>query len=503
MKTLLVIAVFAMLFGLSGVTPALAKGDTLTVGISLGIKSLDPHTTTQAFVHTVLAHINETLVGIEGDSVVPLLAESWELLDDKRSYRFTLKQGVKFHNGEVMTADDVVFSFKRASGQGAAIKAWSSYLSDVEKVDDRTVILRTARPLSDAFLGSLGHPWASILNKKAVISTGQDYGTAPVGTGKFRLRRLVTGDRVELERFDDYHADKAKVKNLTFRTFLEATSRTIELESGSVDVVVDVPPVDISRIKENPDLEIVAVPSWRNYHIGLNLKKAPYDNIKVRQAINLAVNRPGIVKVVFRGYAEPARGPVPSIVAYSDYKNSPDLPYDPEKAKKLLAEAGFPNGFKSGFIVPERSDFQNIATILQSNLRDVGIDLKINIVDYGNFADVARQPDHDPFVNNWGNPPTSNPFFAIDPLIHSKFIGQTNRFFYSNPKVDALLEKGVAVTDKAEKTAIYKEVWDILNVDLPMIPLLAPSNIFGKTKSLKGVTFSSSLITYYGNGYFE
>jgi peptide/nickel transport system substrate-binding protein len=223
----------------------------------------------------------------------------------------------------------------------------------------------------------------------------------------------------------------------------------------------------------------------------------------VRQAINIAINRPGIVKAVYRGFAQAARGAFPSTVAYSDYENAPELPYDPQKAKELLAEAGLAGGFKSGFIVPERSDFQGIATIIQSNLKEIGIDLEIRIIDYNQLTEVARLPQHDPFINNLGNAPTSNPVFSIDPLVNGRFIGASNRFFYSNPNLDRLLDTAVASEDEKEKTELYKAAWDILGTDLPMVNILVPLNIWGKVKNLQGVSFSANMITNYGTAYFE
>lgn len=194
-----------------GASPVLAKGDTLTVGVVQGSKTLDPQGTTAGVSYGVIVHLNETLVTMEKDKIVPLLAEKWKMLDDNVSYEFTLKQGVKFHNGETMTAADVVYSFKRAlSPAGVAVKSLSMYLADVRKVDDRTVLLQSVSPMGEAFLGSLSHPWASILSRKATEASGLDYGQHPVGTGKFKIKRWVPGDRVEMERFEDYHGAKAR-----------------------------------------------------------------------------------------------------------------------------------------------------------------------------------------------------------------------------------------------------------------------------------------------------
>lgn len=500
--TALTLSILCLAFGAHGVA---ARGDTLTVGLVQGVKILDPQGTTAGVAYSVIVHLNETLVGIEKGKVVPLLAESWKVHDDKVTYTFTLKKGVKFHNGEIMTADDVVYSFKRAlSPAGVAVKALSMYLADVQKVDDHTVTLKAVSPMGEAFLGSLSHPWASILSAKAVEASGLDYGQQPVGTGKFKLTRLVPGDRVEMERFDEYHGEKAKVKNLIMRGIIEAASRTIELESGAVDVIMDVAPVDVSRIKDNPKLEVVSVPSFRSYHMGFDVTLPPYDNPGVREAINIALNRPGIIKVVFRGHAEAARGPIPSTIEYSKYKTSPDIPYDPAGARKLLQEAGYGNGFKTELLISDRSDYVGMATVVQNNMKAIGIDMSIKVLEAGAFIDTIRLPKHGPFLNNWGgNVPTSDPFFSMTPLFHSKNVGQTNRSFYKNQTVDELLEKGVHTLNSNERAPIYAELWDILNKELPHATILAPLNIYGQVKELRGVDYSPTVINFFGNAYFE
>ncbi len=495
--------VFSLLLGAA---PAISRGDTLTVGITLDGKTLDPQATTQGTTFGVCWHVSETLVTVKDGKIAPLLATSWKMLDDKQTYEFTLKDKVTFHNGELMTADDVVYSFQRAmSPAGATTRGWSMYLADVGKKDEKTVYLKAKSPMGQTFIGMLSHPWASVYNKKYTEAVGKDYGQKPVGTGKFKFKNMVLGDRVELERFDGYHGEKAKVKNLIFRTIVEPSGRTIELESGAIDVATEVAPVDAGRLKDNPKLEFVEVPSYRLHHIGIDVTSPPYDNLKVRQAMSLAINRPGIVKTVFRGFAAPARGPIPPTIDYSQHDQSPELPYDPALAKKLLAEAGYPNGFKGKMMTGERYDYQKGATVAQSNLRDIGIDLELRIFDTATLVEYMRQPKHEPYgTNNWGgNVPTSDPFFYLNALYHSSNIGNTNRSYYKNPELDTLLDRGVAEVDPAKRNEYYAKAWSILNRDLPLIPLTYAINIYARAKNLKGVSFAPTAMNWYGDAYFE
>lgn len=497
------ISVICLLLGFG---QAFAKGDTLTVGVTQTPKTLDPQATSDAGSQNIDMQIYETLVTMDKDNnLVPVLAEKWEALPDKVSYKFYLKKGVKFHNGEPLTADDVVYTFKRAlSPAGVAVKALSMYVADVEKVDDYTVIMKASQPMGDTFVVSLCHPWASILNKKAVESAGKDYGQNPVGTGRFVFKNWVIGDRVQLERFDGYHGEKAKLKNLVYRTIVEASSRTIELESGAVDMIMDPAPNDISRIKENAKLEVVSVPSCRLYYIGLDVTQPPYDNLKVREAMNLAVDRAGIVKIVFRGNAEPARGPITSAIKYNKYNETAPIKKDPAKAKELLKEAGFPNGFKGKLLISDRTDYTKIATILQANFKEVGIDMSIEVFEWGTFLDVIRKQGHQPFLNNWwGGAPAMDPFFLMTPPFHSSAIGQTNRHYFKDAVVDASLDAGASLPDGPERAAAYQKAWDRINEELPWISMVQPLNLYAQAKGLKGVNHSPSILNYLGNAYFE
>jgi peptide/nickel transport system substrate-binding protein len=491
---------------LLGVGQVFAKGDTLTVGVTQTPKTLDPHGTSDAGSQNIVMQINETLVEMDkNNNIVPVLAESWEVLPDKVSYKFKLKSGIKFHNGETMTADDVVYSFKRAlSPDGVAVKALSMYLADVEKVDDNTVILKSTQPMGSTFVASLCHPWASILSKKAVEATGKDYGQHPVGTGRFAFKNWAIGDRVQLVRFDAYHGEKAKLQNIVFRTIVEASSRVIELESGAVDMIMDPAPNDINRIKENPKLEVVSVPSCRLYYIGLDVTKPPYDNLKVRQAMNLAVDRPGLVKIVFRGNAEPARGPVTSAIKYNKYDKTEPIKKDVAKAKELLKEAGFPNGFKGKILISDRTDYTSIATILQANFKEIGIDMGVEVFEWGTFLDVIRKQGHEPFLNNWwGGAPVMDPFFLMTPPFHSSAIGQTNRHYFKDAIVDAALDDGATLPDGPEREAAYHKAWDRINEELPWISMVQPLNLYGQVKGLKGINHSPSILNYLGTAYFE
>ena len=203
----------------------------------------------------------------------PCLAEKWEFLTDK-DYKMTLRKGVKFHNGDEMKAEDVKFSLERANTpRGAQIHEYSQDLDNVEIVDDYTVILHL-KTANTPFFASLSHSWGSIVNKKVVEAAGDDYGIEPVGTGAFKFKEWAKGDHYTFERFDDYWGEKAKVKTLTVRAIPEPTNRTIELETGAVDISYPISTVELSRVEGNDELTLQRMPLSSTTYMGFNTTKA-------------------------------------------------------------------------------------------------------------------------------------------------------------------------------------------------------------------------------------
>jgi len=491
---------------LLGASPVLAKGDTFTVGLLQSPKNLDPHATNDPQSHNVTYAVHEMLVqGTPDGRILPWLAERWEIAPDLMSTKFFLKKGVKFHNGEIMTADDVVYTFQRAlSPAASAIRGLTSHIAGVEKVDDHTVILRSKQPMGDVFMLSLTHPWAGILNQKAVDKFGKNYGQNPVGTGKFVFKRWVTGDRVELERFEDYHGEKAKYKHLIYRVITEAPIRTVELESGACDFIQDPAPIDMGRIKDNPNLVAIAVPSNRLWHIGFDVTREPFDNLKVRQAINMAVKRDPICKISFQGYARPARGMTTSACKYAKYDTTPPFKEDTAAAKKLLAEAGYPNGFKMKLIIADRVDHNSIATILQASLKEIGIDVELDVYEWGTWVDAVARKGHSPYLNNfWGGAPALDPFFLLQTGFHSSAIPTPNRTFYSNKELDAMFDAGAGMLDGPERAKMYGDIWDLLNRELPWVPLVEMLNLYGQSKEVKGIDHGPGVINYFAGASFD
>lgn len=485
-----------------------AKGDTLTIAYPADPKTLDPHLTQDSTSNNTMRQIYESLVALdEKGNIIPRLAEKWVPLEGSKGYTFYLKKGVKFHNGEELKADDVLFTFQRANGpEGAAVQSFSNFIdsANMKVVDDYTIVIPTKQPMGSAFLTSMNHPWSSILNRKAVESAGKEYGLHPIGTGKFQFASWAKGDRVNMTRFEEYHGVKAKVKHLVIRAVIEGTSRTIELESGAVDVSNEIPYVDVKRIQENSDLTMILRPGQVVVILSPDITTPPYNDLRVRQAMDMAIDRKGIVKAIFRGYGQPSTGPVSAQIKYNKHSQTPVQEVNVAKAKELLKEAGYPNGLKGTLFAPDRPEYLAPMTVIQENLRAIGMDMELKVFEWGTYLDAIRQPKHAPFVwYHWGGGPALDPFFFLTPAFHSLSIGQTNRSFLNDPQMDALLDKGAELNDGPERQLVYEQLWDYINATLPWINVAEPNRTFATTKTLRGVSFTPSAITYYGDAYFE
>ena len=501
-KFFLLLAVMSFI----GAATAFAAKDVLTVACPYDAKTLDPHVTNDTGSHLMMRQIYEKLVDFDENlNVVPMLAEKWDISEDGKSYTFYLKKGVKFHNGEEMKASDVLFSFKRMlSPAAAAIHAYSNVIDPegFKVIDDYTLVVKTKEALG-AFLASMNHGFASIVSEKAVTEAGKDYGAQPVGTGPFKYVSWAKGDRIVLERFEDYHDKKAALSKMILRAVTESTSRTIELESGAVDLALDPPGSDVKRLEANNKIEVVRRPGQLVYHLGFNLDKEPYNNIKVRQAMNIAVNRPGMAKVVYRGNAAPSVGPWTSAVKYAP-QDVPQIEYDLEKAKELLKEAGYEKGFKAVLWVPDRKEQADMATILQDEYKKIGIDMEIKVYEWGAYIEALKAADHELYIMGWsGGAPAPDPYFFAGPKFLSSVIGSSNRCRLNDAAVDQLINKGAGMQDGPEREKIYSDLYFRIKELLPWIVLVNPDQISAVKKEIKGIRYGSSSITYFGNAYFE
>ncbi|MDR3331905.1 MAG: ABC transporter substrate-binding protein [Synergistaceae bacterium] len=476
--------------GASG--PASAKKDTLTVGTASDSKSLDPAIAVDVHSSTVYSQIYETLLALDTKkNLIPKLAE-YKQLDDL-NYEFYIKQGVKFHNGEELKASDVVFTIKR--GIETPLLQYIFDVVDPASVvakDDYTVALKLASP-SASFLSSLTSNSASVVSEKAVSEGGENYGMNPVGTGPMKFVKWEKNVSIEIERNDDYYGQKPELKKIIFKPIIEATNRTIELETGGIDVAVDIPPTDYTRVAENADLRLATETGYSIRYVGFNLSKPPFDNEKVRQAISHAIDAEGITLSIRSKNEEVTNAPYSSAMMFYD-RNIEHATYDPALAKQLLAEAGYPKGFTTTIIADERKERVDIATIVQQQLAEIGVTADIKVMEWGTFLNATYGGDTELYVMGWSSA-IPDPDYVVYSVFHSSMMGEGgNMSFVNDPRVDALVERGRTTSNFDERGQIYSELQALLKELSPWVYLWTETLFVGVSDSIDYIELHPSAV---------
>ncbi|MEW8956151.1 glutathione ABC transporter substrate-binding protein [Clostridium sp.] len=464
-------------------TGSIAGDDTLVVAHGADAKTLDPHGTNDQPSSRVSKQIYDRLVEqTEEMEIVPGLAKEWKQLDNL-TWEFKLREGVKFHNGETLKASDVVFSLNRMKNA----KSVSSIISSVDTItatDDSTVIIKTKEPFAP-LLAHLSHTAASILNEKAVEEAGENYGQHPVGTGAYKFASWDAGSQINLEKNEDYFGEKGKMPKIVFRNVKEGTNRTIGLETGEIDIAYDIEPVDTKSVREHKQLQLIEEESLSYTHITMNNKKEPFNDPRVRKAINYAVDKDALIDAILYGSGVKANAPIgKNVFGYTDKAVNYD--YDLEKAKELLKEAGLENGFKTSIWTNDNPVRVQIAQIIQANLKDVGIDAEIISLEWGTFLERTARGEHDMSIGGWTTV-TGDADYALYPLYHSsQHGGAGNRDFYSNKEVDKLLEDAKKSIDPVERKDLYEKAIIAIMDDVPELVLYYGKQNVGARKEVEG-----------------
>ena len=484
--------------------------DTLVFAMNTDVQSMDPQIQNDTTSEQVVKMLYNTLLKFEDDgTVVGDLAESWSVSEDKLTWTFNLKQGVKFHNGKELTSADVKATFDRALNAEAGglrtteiIKMFAS----VEAPDPYTVTITTDGPYGpmESLMCNMS---LGIMDADYIEKYGLDLGTSVEGengTGPFKVVSWERDQEIVVERFDDYFGTPAKLQTVVYTIIPEAASRVIALETGEVDVIDKPTDEDLARLEaDTENFTVLRKPtiSQRLFRFGCN--DPIISNTKVRQAIVYAIDRQAIIDALFTGSAYPSTAPLaPVTFGYSDLG---EIEQDLELAKSLLAEAGYPDGFDTKIVTTER--YQNgieLAEIISQQLAEIGINAKIEVWEWsalsaswnGITADEFDQPI---FIMGAG-PSMRDADGGLRGLYTTSETGLNDRNygFYSNAEVDALIEQGMQETDQQKRVEIYKEAMEILYREDPVAFWLFDMYGLAITSSkVEGVTLSPiSTITF-------
>ncbi|WP_437213959.1 glutathione ABC transporter substrate-binding protein GsiB [Pectobacterium sp. LFLA-215] len=486
-------------FVAAGVTAAMAASPVwaakdAVIAVGSTFTSLDPYDANDSLSQTVAKSFYQGLFGFDKDmKLVNVLADSYDVSPDGLAYTIKLHPGVKFHDGSAFNAAAVKVNLDRASNPDNRLKRYNLFkmIEKTDVVDDLTVKITLKTPFS-AFVNNLAHPAAVMISPAALTLYGKDIGFHPVGTGPYRFVAWNQTDFVKVEKFSGYwKAGLPKLDSITWRPVVDNNTRAALLQTGEAQFAYPIPFEQAKVLEKNDKLTLVASPSILHRYISMNVTQKPFDNPKVRQALNYAINKEALIKVAFSGYATPAEGPLPSSIDYS-VKYHP-WPYDPAKARELLKEAGYPDGFTTTlWSSHNHSTAQKVLQFTQQQLAQVGVKVQVTAMDAGQRAAEVegkgvKETGVRLFYTGW-SASTGEADWALSPLFATASWppAQFNTAFYSNPQVDADLANALKTTVRTEKQKLYQDAQDKIWADAPWIFLATERLVSANSKKLTG-----------------
>jgi peptide/nickel transport system substrate-binding protein len=503
---------------IGGCRPAASgwPNDVLVIGQVAEPKSLDPHVATSLNDFRILTNIYDGLVRFRDGSLEPepALAERWEISPDGLTYRFTLRRDVRFHNGKPLDARAVKFNFERMLDPDHPYHDTGPFplafffepIREVEVAGPYRVVLHLDRPFAP-LLANLAYPTGLMVSPAAVRAQGKDYGRHPVGTGPFRFVRWDPHRRVVLERNPDYHGPTPTLRTLVFRPISDPMTRIAELMAGGVDLVTGLVPDQIALLRDHPDYQVKEAVGPHLWFLIFNMREGPFRDRRMRLAVNLAIDRTGLVEQVLQGTASVAVGPVPSAFGWAHDPRVEPFPHDPARAKALVEEAGY-QGSEVIMLAPQAGSGMlapvQMATAIQADLARAGIQARIETYEWnsylarvnaglegrGNLAEMAWMT----------NDPDTLPYLALR-CAATPEQGGFNSGYYCNPETDRLIEAARTETDHDRRAALYRELQQLVRKDLPWAVVASWRQNVAARKNVHGLRLQPSFFLQFTHTY--
>jgi peptide/nickel transport system substrate-binding protein len=503
------------------ITMGAASAQTIRIGNQGDALSMDPHSLNESLQLSVTGNIYEPLVGRDANlKLAPALATSWRQTSPT-VWRFELRKGVKFHDGAPFTADDVLFSFERAGADGSDMKSYTNDIKEVRKVGDSVIEIETKAPfpiLPDviSLLFIMNKKWAETNQAMRPVDRRKGIENAASfranGTGPYRLRERQPNIKTSFVRNGSYWGKiEGNVINVEYTPIGNDSTRVAALLSGQVDVIEPVPLQDVARINAGGKTKVMQGPELRTIFLGMDQKrdelqysnvkgKNPFKDKRVRQAFYQAIDINGIQRTVMRGASKPTALMVgPGINGFDDAMNT-RLPFDPEAAKKLLADAGYPNGFEVALNCPN-DRYVNDGAICQAvaaSLARVGVKINLQAETKGTYFPKILRRDTSFYMLGWtpGTYDSHNALNALMRCVDDKGSGQFNLGSYCNPKVDELTLKIQSETDKPKRDALIKEAFKLHSDDIGHLPLHQQALAWGVASNVTLVQLADNFMPF-------
>ncbi len=476
-------------------------GDLVIATISDAAK-LDPHLSTDVPSANIQTNLFDGLVKKdENDNIVQNLATNWETIDET-TWVFDLRDDVTFHDGEEFNAEVVKKNIERVLDEevGAPRAFVFEVITAIEVLDEFKVQITTEFPFAP-LLAHMSHPAAVMVSPKSIdedyaaMEDGGEPGSVinlnPIGTGFFKFESWDPGTQIKIVKNDNYWGEEASLNSVTFKAIPEGGTRLAELETGHAHLIEPVQPSEVELVNDSGKGMVDEKISSSLAYVGFNLEKEPFNDVKVRQAVSMLINQDDILQGIYEGYGVAAVGPLaPGVFGYDD--SMQPLSYDPTAAKELLAEAGFPDGFKTTIWTNDNQQRMDMAVLIQEELKQANIEVSIEIVEWGAYLDKTANGEHDMFILGLSNPVGDADYF-LSQLFHSENKGVSgNRSFYNNPDVDQLIEDARKENEETKRLNLYKEVQEILIEEAPMVYVHHQAYLTGVSNQIEGYWIDSS-----------
>jgi len=496
------------------------SGGVLVFGRAGDSVGLDPARETDGESFYATHQIFDTLVEFKTGTteIVPALATSWDVSDDNLTYTFHLREGVKFHDGTPMNADAVVFSLDRQLSEDHAYheygpwKYWLNYMGmsdivgSITAKDDMTVVFNLQKPEAP-FIANLAMDFAGIVSPTAYMADPEGFSSNPVGTGPFKFVSWTKDSDIVLDRNEDYWED-VYLDRLILKVIPDATARWLALQKGEVDVI-DFPAADdLPAMAADPDVELIQQSGMNVGYLALNNEKKPYDDKRVRQAMNYAIDRDEIIEAVYGSAGQVAKNPIPpNVWSYND--DIEPYPYDVEKAKALLAEAGYADGFKTEIWAmpvarPYNPDGRKIAEIMQAQLAKINVEVEIISYEWGTYLDKCDFGEHQAAMLGWtGDNGDPDNFLWVLLSKPSAVPPAGNIAFWKNDEFTALIKEAKETADVAKRTQLYMDAQVIFHEEAPWVTIAHSMVTVPVSSSVKNFKISPTGTRIFKSVWFE
>lgn len=465
------------------VAGAMNQGRSVTIALASEPNTFDPHLTVGRNTQIFVANVFDGLTARDASGQLsPALATDWSVLPDGTGWQFTLRDGVKFQNGDPFTAESVKYTIERMIDPAtkSTVSSEMATIAGVDIVNPTTIVIKTKQPdimvpnrFSELYGGMLS-PTQAMMADPATLAT------KPNGTGPFMVTDWTKNERLVLEANPSYWRGPASVSKITMRPILEDATRVAALQTGEVDFISNVPYERITELQADPNLVVKTVPTPRVFFIGIDPRVKPLDDVRVRQALNYAVDVDSIISALYLGHATRIATVVPTSCFGYDASVTP-YPYDPDMAKKLLSDAGYPNGFpiELDSFTGSVAEHSKPAEAIVGYLRQVGLDVKLNVFEFGAFGPrrVANQvsPLH---IYSFGN-------VYFEPAWQVKWMMQQNLgLFYRNQEIYDMMSQAEATFDPNARIPIYAKAQQMLKDDAGFIFLYTNDAVFAMNKKV-------------------